>query len=381
MGMNWSPQQAMALSAVAQWHRSCLAEIASGASLSQPVFRVFGFAGTGKTTLVKHFANSIDGPTVYGAYTGKAAAVMRQNGCSNARTLHSLIYSYEEDENGIGSFVWNEDSDCAAASLIAVDECSMVEEGMAKDILRHNRPVLVLGDPAQLPPVKGAGYFTDADPDIMLEEIHRQARDNPIIYLATQVREGQALRYGAYGASSIIRRADLHAHMVLSADQVLIGLNTTREQWNGRIRSLLGRRNHMPEPEDRLVCLRNDREKGIFNGGLFRVLEVRPPKTGRAATGEVSLELADLTADGKNKSVRVWSRVECFRGGLEKLPREARKGLQEFAYGYALTCHKAQGSQWSDVLIKDESATFREDRHRWLYTAITRASERVTIVM
>lgn len=381
MSLTWSPQQAAALDAVADWHSACMAEIEAGKRLSQPVFRVFGFAGTGKTTLVKHFAESIEGKTVYGAYTGKAAMVMRQNGCANARTLHSLIYSYTEDEEGNSSYVWNDDSDCAGAGLIAVDECSMVDEEMARDILRHDRPVLVLGDPAQLPPVSGAGYFTEAEPDVMLTEIHRQARDNPIVWLATRVREGRHPQIGTYGESSVIARSTLNAAMVMQADQVLVGKNTTREGWNARIRELMGRKNHLPEAEDRLVCLKNDREKAIFNGGIFRVLEVKPPKRGRAANGEISLELADLNDEARNSAVKVWSRIECFRGGLDKLPREARRGLQEFAFGYALTCHKAQGSQWSDVLIKDESATFREDRHRWLYTAITRASERVTIVM
>lgn len=318
MTFNWSPIQAEALDRVSEWHRECMAEIEAGKRLSQPIFRVFGYAGTGKTTLVKHFAESIDGKTVYGAYTGKAAMVMRQNGCGNARTLHSLIYSYTEDENGNSSFVWNEESDCSGAGLIAVDECSMVDEEMAKDILRHDRPVLVLGDPAQLPPVSGAGYFTEATPDVMLTEIHRQARDNPIIRLATEVREGSRPKIGVYGESKVIGRDDLNAAMVMQADQVLVGKNVTREGWNRRIRELQGRKNHMPEPEDRLVCLKNDREKGIFNGGIFRVLEVKPAKTGKAANGEVAMELADLNREDNDKVLRVWSRIECFRGGLDK---------------------------------------------------------------
>lgn len=382
MPFDWSPQQARALDSVAEWHRACMAEIEAGKRLSKPVFRVFGFAGTGKTTLVKHFAESIEGKTVYGAFTGKAAMVMRQNGCAGATTLHSMIYScVEDDQTGQITYVWNEDADCGNAALIAVDECSMVDEPMARDILRHDRPVLVLGDPAQLPPVSGAGYFTEAEPDVMLTEIHRQARDNPIIALATTVREGGSLAFGTWGGSSVISTRDLNPQMVLAADQVLVGLNKTREGWNGRMRELLGRKSYLPAPEDRLVCLKNDKAKGLFNGGLFRVLEVKPPKTGRAANGEIAMEILDLNTEGANRPVKVWSRLECFRGGLDKLPREARRGLQEFAFGYALTVHKSQGSQWPNVLVRDESGSFGTERRRHLYTAITRAAERVTIVM
>ena len=120
----------------------------------------------------------------------------------------------------------------------------MVDEKLGRDLLSFGTPVLVLGDPGQLPPVKagegGGGYFTEAEPDVMLTEIHRQARDNPIIALAQTVREGGRPDYGRYGESRVIGRDDIDAEQVLAADQVLVGRNRTRQLYNRRIRALKG---------------------------------------------------------------------------------------------------------------------------------------------
>lgn len=387
--MQWGSQQASGLTEAARWLEQCQRELAAGMPLSRPVFRLFGFAGTGKTTLAKHLAAGAGGPVFYCAFTGKAALVMRKSGCHGAQTIHSMIYSAEQDEDTDNvSFVWDEKAACASAALIVVDECSMVDEALGADLLRYERPVLVLGDPAQLPPVlsdkdkaagRGAGFFTEATPDVMLTEIHRQALENPIVRLASDVREGNPLRIGQYGESKVIAWRDITAAMVLAADQVLVGKNDTRSAYNTRIRELKGFSGHLPAVTDRLVCLKNDKIKGIFNGGMYLVNEVSKPKTGRAANGEIRLELADLDQDRDN--IRVTCRVECFTGKLEALPWEARRGLQEFTYGYALTVHKAQGSQWDSVLLLDQSATFREDARRWLYTGITRAAETITIAI
>jgi len=196
----WSPQQAAALDAVARWYGSGLDR--------KQVFRVFGYAGTGKTTLARHFADGLRGRVLYMAYTGKAAMVMRKNGCRGALTIHATIYSVDfNPETGVKKFVLKDVDDLSDAALFVIDECSMVDEEIGKDILSFGVPVLVLGDPAQLPPVKGGGFFTDADPDVMLTEIHRQAAENPIVQMATTIREGGRLTYGAYGESRVITRA------------------------------------------------------------------------------------------------------------------------------------------------------------------------------
>jgi len=388
--MEWSPQQAAGLDAVGRWHNQCLAELRAGKKLSRPVYYLFGFAGTGKSTLTKHIASQIDGKTVYAAYTGKAAMVMRKNGCIGALTLHSAMYEvHQDDETGETTFSWNKDGAFSGADLIAIDECSMVDAAMGGEILAYGRPVLVMGDPAQLPPVvseqdkasrSGAGFFTDHEPDTMLTEIHRQAAGNPIIRLASDVRQGEVIRIGNYGETRVISKRDITSDLVMGVDQVLVGRNQTRSAYNTRIRELLGRANHMPAIDDRLVCTKNDRQRGIFNGGIFRVGKVFPMKKGRAADGEVSMVLDNIDMPERDP-IRVWSRCECFNGKLADLPWQARRGLQEFDYGYALTVHKAQGSQWDNILLLDQSAAFGGNHRRWLYTGITRAAERITVAI
>ena len=199
--------------------------------------------------------------------------MMERNGCAGASTIHGLIYQVAERADGSVEFVWDAESAAKNADLLVIDECSMVDEEIARDLMRYGRPILVLGDPAQLPPVNGAGYFTDAQPDVMLTEIHRQAKDNPIIQLATATRLGNRLALGEYGASRVIERGVLKGREVLAADQVLVGKNDTRRTYNARMRLMAGFTEKLPEPGDRLVCLRNDKPTGIFNGGLFRVVE------------------------------------------------------------------------------------------------------------
>ena len=147
----------------------------------------------------------------------------------------------------------------------------MVDEELGRDLLSFGKPVLVLGDPAQLPPVKGGGFFTEAEPDVMLTEVHRQARDNPIIRLSMAVREGGRLPLGRHGESKVVRRTDIDAAEVTRADQVLVGLNRTRRLYNARIRELLGFRDPMPAAGEKLVCLRNDKTQGLLNGGTWTV--------------------------------------------------------------------------------------------------------------
>ena len=91
----------------------------------------------------------------------------------------------------------------------------------------------------------------------------------------------------------------------------------------------------------------------------------------------------DVRADDdlKRSSVEISVLKTFFEGAEEEIPFSLRRDSDEFTYGYALTTHKAQGSQWDNVTLFDESYAFREHRDRWLYTALTRAAERVTVVL
>ncbi len=363
--MQWSPQQDAALKAVGAWLKAG----------DRQVFRLFGYAGTGKTTLARHISEDAGGEVCFAAYTGKAAHVMRSKGAKGAGTIHSLIYrSRGEDENG-PTFVLNDDSAAGKAALIVIDECSMVDAEIGRDLLSFGTPVLVLGDPAQLPPIAGGGFFTEAEPDVMLTEVHRQAADDPIIRLSMIVREGGTLEPGAYGASSVIGRDELDPDAVLDADQVLVGRNNTRRSYNARIRQLLDREGSVPVAGDTLVCLRNDRKRGLLNGSLWQVDGVRKPRKGLL---RYTLSPED-EGTGKRRTV-VSINPAFFDGTADSLPLAERRRSDEFDFGYVLTVHKAQGSQWDDVVLFDESFAFREHRSRWLYTGITRAATRLTIV-
>lgn len=361
--VTWSSQQDAALSTVADWLKDPNAP---------QVFRLFGWAGTGKSTLARHLAQGVRS-VKYAAFTGKAALVMRKKGCRGASTIHSLIYSLVSEKEGEPKFALDPESEAANADLIVIDEVSMVDEKLGRDLLSFGTKVLVLGDPFQLPPVQGAGFFTAAEPDIMLTEIHRQARDNPIVRMSIDIREGGYLERGRYGESAVIGKDQVDRDEVLAADQVLVGRNKTRLEYNDRLRELRGLPFREPVIGDRMVCLRNNPTKRLLNGQIWTVGDVS-----RKNSGKFSLSL-EPDEDG-GKPVRVMIHRAFLSGEEETLAWTERRQFDEFTFGYCLTVHKAQGSQWDNVYLFDESFVFREEAPRWLYTAITRAAEKITIV-
>ncbi len=372
--MQFSPEQDRALKEVGLWLKEG----------RQPIFRLFGYAGTGKTTLARYFAEHVDGDVQFAAFTGKAAQVLRSKGATNARTLHSLIYrprgeeAVEDETTGKTSiaptFSLNRQSPVAKAALIVVDECSMVDEALGRDLMSFGTPILVLGDPGQLPPISGGGFFTEHEPDHLLTEIHRQARDNPIIRMALDVREGRELELGDFGSARVITKAQVDQEMVMAADQVLVGTNRTRRRYNQRLRELKGFTTGYPQAGDKLVCLRNDPAKGLLNGSLWKVM------TASKETVKPGINLL-VTPEDEDRGV---AKIKLLKAQFEEpdseIPWQTKKRFDDFDYGYALTVHKAQGSQWDNVVLFDESFAFRDTRERWLYTAITRAAEKLIVV-
>ena len=364
--MNFSPQQETALRLVAEWKRQT----------TNPVFMLAGFAGTGKTTLAKEFAANVPGTVYFAAYTGKAAHVLKRAGCPNVSTVHGLIYlpkdrckaKLRELEAELGELktlsplpvqmiakceeailheranlarpAWtlNTDSPLNDASLLVLDEYSMIDQQMGTDLLSFNCPILALGDPGQLPPIRGEGFFA-RKPDYMLTEIHRQARDNPIIRLSADVREGGTLRPGQYGDSRVVRYEDLEKEelqaLVLGTDQLLVGRNATRQSSNRRARELLGRKEALPETGDKLVCLRNNHKTGLLNGQIWTVEHCD-------ADGAQEL-FGFLLLRAKNEdgeSVQCLAHPNHFLGTADKLDYWTKRDAEEFDYGYALTVHK-----------------------------------------
>lgn len=373
--MDLSVQQSRALDAIHRWLQGS----------DSPVFRLGGYAGTGKTTLARY----VDDVDYFAAFTGKAAHVLQQKGC-DASTIHSLIYrpadkssarlkelmeEYAEDPNNeelkkrIAAerenlkrpmFTLNLDSPLYDANLIVIDEGSMIDEQIATDLLSFGVRILVLYDPAQLPPVQGRGHWTMDRPDYLLTEIHRQAADNPILRLATYVREHGHLPYD----DPLVFSGRLTPEMALGVDQLIVGRNVTRRSSNFRMRDLLGFKEVLPEPNDKVVCLRNNHDLGLLNGAVYQVTESEVDE----------YDVLWITLDG---GLRVKVHQEPFQGGEPHHWDIRDKEL--FDFGYALTCHKAQGSEWPKVGVVNEAAVFRQDAPQWLYTAITRASEELWV--
>ncbi len=373
----WSQQQLDAMAAITAWRQSN----------DRRFFFLDGHAGTGKTTMAAEIGRRQSGSVVYGALTGKAAAVMRAKGCASASTIDSLIYiprlqiSCAADEpcksppcgerccfarqRFIGRSL-NKDSAVRDADFVIVDEVSMVGRQMGEDLLSFNKPVIVFGDTAQLPSIGDAGYFTSRKPDFVLTEIHRQARGSPVIELATRVRQGWPLLLGGYGDSAVID--GITTKDMLSFDQIIVGTHRTRHRINKQIRQALGYAGPVPQRGEKVLCLKNNRRLGLRNGTTWIVLDAAP-------VGDGFIAMTVENDDGEQ--VEVFAPVEGFNApdaNGNDLPGEP------FAFGYAITCHKAQGSQWDSVLVFDESFVFRADGWRWLYTAVTRAVARVTVV-
>lgn len=414
-------KQAAAVQFFSEWYRD-----------GEQLGYLAGQAGTGKTTVAKSLAGAIGAETVYAAYTGKAANVLRRYHGVPARTLHSLIYrpigeASRKRINELKKEIKAAESDAAVvklqrelqderkrmrpgfevnpdgplvellwggSGLVICDEVSMVDEKLAKDLLSFGVKTLVLGDPNQLPPIGGAGYLIESEPDYLLTELHRHNAEQPVYQYAELVRTKgvEALTKRRDGASAVWPKAgvrDLYGGAAHKFDQVICWTNKTRHIFNTAIREELG----LPEglaAGDRLICLENNPDFDIFNGEQFTVRDVSGITTEGGDRRRVTL--AD--ADGRETRIPIW--LPPFEGPqAEKefstdIAHFDRRKAGVFTYAYAITAHKAQGSQFERVLVVDETPQMswlvKKGKHegsfpaQWLYTAITRAKESVVVV-
>ena len=431
-----SPQQTAAIAGIEHWFRNRTTE--------QQVFRVFGYAGSGKTTITRHAIEELGletaprtggpGGVLYAAFTGKAALVMTRKG-TPASTIHSLIYRVSEATKeeidrvsreldalraGLGSmgpaervfaetqirslelrladihkprFVLNDQSLIRDATLIVLDEVSMVGDDMAHDLLAFGKPILVLGDPGQLPPIKGDGAFTRAQPDVMLTEIHRQAGESAIIRLATMAREGRPIPYGEHDAFVWkMRRTDVGPQQLLNGGQVICGRNATRIQLNTSMKHAAGFDGNYPTgaspagARQKIICLKNRNDLGIVNGMFLDLDDVRN-ENDICFSAAVRTEDGDIVGGNASKPARHFIYKGHFDDHVapdkdrDRRDHWIKRGLIEAVWGWAITCHKAQGSQWENVIVYDDGlGRTAEDRARWLYTAITRAERGLVIL-
>lgn len=371
---NLTDEQQRALGAIGDWY--------AADTMDRP-FYLAGPAGTGKTTLAKEVAAALMIYDVqFAAYTGKAASVLRGKGCNPAGTLHSLMYKPQKTAKGL-EFVLRdrEDSELGEADLLILDEVSMVDRELAADVESFGVPILVLGDPGQLEPIAGEGHYTSRKPDVELAEAHRFYIDGPVGRVATAVRQSTDTSLG-------LEPGDLVKHSVelaMEHDQILCWRNATRWMAIEKIRARLGRPAGVPVAGDRIMCLTNNRDLGVFNGEQFTV------KT--AMNSGTVWDMFVTDDSGNERHVFVLDIGFTQQGQASVKQYLGGRGPFMYAtFSQAITVHKAQGSQWDSVYVVNEARALgrmeqsRGDRtaaitsaRRWMYTAATRAAERITI--
>jgi len=357
-----------------------------------------GLAGTGKTTLIASLAKEWSGRSiVFAAYTGKAVDVLRaklQAYGINApcMTLHSLLYQPVIDSKTGEVLDWelksrlgeSFDDHFEAYEIVVIDEASMVGTDLWRDLVSFGVPIIAVGDHGQLPPVGNQTTSLMLEPDLKLEKIHRQAADNPIIALAHFVREGGNVRlFKAPGDDTRVRRiarfsqaVDVVAHGGLDTAGICY-FNSTRVRLNDMARERRGY-----EGPDTVICLKNQ-DKILFNGMRGQLVEVisEPDERQRFV---ICVEFPDAGFRVRGMAYAPQFGASKTIASISDLPgitHWSQLGML-FDYGYVLTCHKSQGSQWREVVIQYEtlSKDTEATRRAWLYTAITRAVERVHLV-
>lgn len=365
---------------------------------------IAGYAGTGKSTLVKFIIEALDveaKKVCYAAFTGKAAQVLAKKGNKNSMTLHRLLYDSVPRPGGGFTRIPKKSLDY---TVVVVDEVSMAPKSMMDKLFSHNVYVICLGDPFQLPTIdKDEDNHLLDKPHVFLDEIMRQATESGIIRLTMAIRDQRPLVYEKNDQVQIYPASALNSGMLDWADQVLVATNLQRHSMNDFMRQ---QRGFGPEPADgdKVICLRNYWEQGNFtngdplvNGSIGTLHNPRPDQIRVPLyaydKGIINTLTAEFVTDLGEDFGTIDMDPRIMKGGeselewrdkyrLNKLkPRIGDVVPKEFTYGYAITCHKAQGSEWDKVLVLEEKFPFDKVEHaRWLYTAATRAAEKLVVV-
>lgn len=337
---------------------------------------------------------------IFCTLTGKASLVLRVKG-NPSNTIHKTFYSVFKTRNSFG-FHLKKHID-SSIKLIVVDEAAMVSQPMIEDILSFGTPVLFLGDHNQLPPIFGANkMMTLENADVRLTQAMRQSDSSGILTLANMAINGEPMNIGQYGASKVVRYNDIYDKMQ-DYDMILTYSNGTRRAVNQIVRQQLGRKSIYPEKGDKLICLANNYNYQIdyddipiyVINGLIGICQ-----EDATISSEESLELCNvnfipdfLPAEDKYKF-----NLKCFMEIFEQYAKDVRKdafiqalyddslddetlgNIAMVDYGYGLTVHKSQGSEAKNVLVLASDFKGPVDTYnKWLYTAITRGKESVTV--
>lgn len=359
---------------------------------------ISGAAGVGKTTVIKYIVDKLgmyDGDVVFAAYTGKASLVLRNKGCQNAMTLHKLLYIPKRLANDDVEFI-ERDMLEGSWKLIVVDEVSMCPTAMWNLLLKHGVYVVALGDPFQLPAIEESNNNHLLDrPHVFLDEIVRQAKESDIIRVATDLRNSTPLQLQKSNDVWVVERKNVTERMLMGADIVICGRNDTRRKLNRQMRQLKWGNKYTDAPMngDKLIGLQNKwkitdttGETPLVNGMIGEISRVtftetktlHPKMTAKftAETGEVfrkdqmSIDYQLLLTGEPTVNKDNW-----------KMFYKVQKPI-EMDFAYAVTCHKYQGSQADKVVVFCEPmGSDREQYFRWLYTAATRSSKRLVMVI
>ena len=372
---------------------------------------ISGYAGTGKSTLVRFIIDALsdlgideEEDVCFACYTGKACQVLMNMGNKNVSTLHKLLY--DSIPKPTGGWIRKPKTEIDY-SIIIVDEVSMAPKQLMDLLFSHHVHVICLGDPFQLPPIdKDSDNHLLDNPHIFLDEIMRQAAESEIIQLATKIRNFNNFNASMFGGNEvkIFDQNELSTGMLMWGDQVLVATNATRVKLNQVMRNELG---HFNEPEngDKVICLRNywddysDGGNPLVNGTIGYLNNpfpnfVRLPYWFNSFNGQrdIPIIISEFISETNENYGTFNMDKKLILEGEKSLDwktiyrlgkSEKTKHLipYEFTYGYAITCWKAQGSQWDKVVIYEEGFPFDKITHaKFLYTAVTRASEKVVLL-
>lgn len=376
-----------------------------------------GFAGTGKTHLIGLIRNEIRKKwkkcsVAFVSFTGKASSVLysklKENKYFFAKdfcgTIHSLMYTpvyhFDKKINKMVIKNWIKKQKLEF-DLIFIDEASMVNKIVWDDLKEYNIPIIAVGDHGQLPPV-GDDFSLMAAPQYILTEVKRQSLENPLIRLSQEVRMGGQIPYGFYDKKShnifklnwnttecktIFNKINFNTQDII----ILCGFNATRVSINQMIRNKLNFHGFEPYPGERVICLKNNKDSKIMNGMLGSILflmyedkdmynmSVMMDGTDNIYTGIVYNGCFN-TIDYAKETNEIFS--DKYQKHWKKIKNVGYNQIDLFDFGYCISVHKSQGSEWKKVILFEERSHVWDDLFysRWLYTAITRAKEKLFVI-
>ena len=390
--------------------KNLLAEWVMG---GDPLFKLGGFAGSGKTTLVASLAKTgMFGKCAMLAPTNKAAEVLRRKRI-DATTCHSFLYGQAMGGGGsakasdvikeLDRATADEGADSLAAAelrkklsklaedsgmlfvprgaqdfdpeTLIVDEASMLGTDIMADLESRATRILLVGDPGQLPPVKREAAFRD--PDFTLTEVHRiEPGCEDLANLTMDLRTTARFPLNVHdhdGSVEVVSDFDFTYWKKLGYPPVLCHQNKTRHAYNVRARARLGHDSPYPQVGEPMIGVSS--WGGVVNGYSYVVRECTPPTSRYDRRVGLYLGQAD-GGPGTYVETAALFFEELHRSPQNRAIAQMPKAVD---FAYAITVHKSQGSEWPCVVVNDDFTMKQNAKQyrQWLYTACTRAQSKL----